>query len=140
MTRWLAKLLSRRSLALLLLLNVAASIAHYTDNVLFFSTYPEPTWLDPTRVDLAWFAVTPFAAAGYLFYRRGQTRLALGVLAAYAGMGLLVLGHYRYADFCSIALRIHAFILLEAAAAACLLGWILLRFGNRRFAPFGDEA
>ena len=136
----LARLLSRRSLSILLVLNIAASIVHYLDNIAFFSEYPEPTWLDPTRVDVAWFVMTPFACAGYALYRRGQIRLGASLLTIYALMGLLVLGHYRYADICSIALRIHGFILLEAGAAACLLAWLMLMLRQPKFPNVGGIA
>src|SRR5215468_4700111 len=81
----------------LVLANVVTSILHYVDNVVFFRHYPEPTWLSPHLVDLAWFVMTPFGVAGYLFFRRGRRPAAFACLYLYAAMGLLVLGHYLIA-------------------------------------------
>jgi hypothetical protein len=88
---------ARRTLLLLLLLNVASSIAHYTDNILRFVIYPEPPWLNPTRVDAFWFLMTPIGIGSYALYRRGNLRAAFALNYVYGAMGLLVLGHYLVA-------------------------------------------
>src|SRR5437016_4875210 len=81
----------------LIVANIVTSVLHYVDNVVFFRHYPEPTWLSPHLVDLAWFVMTPFGVAGYLFFRRGRRSAAFACLYLYAAMGLLVLGHYLIA-------------------------------------------
>jgi len=122
-----------RILRWLLAANVAASILHYVDNVLFFAQYPEPRWIDTHFIDAFWFAMTPQAWLGYRLMRRGRTHTGAGVLYLYAAAGLLVLGHYRYAPWCGIAARIHVFILLEAIAALALAAWLAwMQFGSRR--------
>src|SRR5271157_4532349 len=110
----------RRILIMLLVANIATSILHYVDNVVFFRHYPEPTWLSPHLVDLAWFVMTPFGVAGYLFFRRGRRPAALACLYLYAVMGLLVLGHYLIAAPWKVVLRINLFIIAEAIAALLL--------------------
>lgn len=128
-----------RILRWLLIANVAASILHYVDNVLFFAQYPEPWWIDTHRVDAFWFAMTPLAWLGYRLMRRERTRAGAITLYLYAAAGALVLGHYKYAPWCGIATRIHVFILLEAAAAFVLAGWVAwMQFGkpaDRGLAP-----
>ena len=114
----------------LVLANVVTSILHYVDNVVFFRHYPEPTWLSPHLVDLAWFVMTPFGVAGYLFFRRGRRPAAFACLYLYAAMGLLVLGHYLIAPPWKVALKINLFIMAEAIAALQLgvfTAWLQFR-------------
>ncbi len=119
------KLFSFKVLVGLVVVNIATTIAHYVDNIAFFGEYPEPTWLAPGMVDAFWFLMTPVAFVGlWLAHRR---RIGAGSIAllVYAGMSLLVLGHYRFAPFDSIGWRIHTLIWLEAAAALLLIFWLL---------------
>ncbi|QNK00706.1 hypothetical protein [Dyella telluris] len=118
--RWLT------GLKWLLLANVAASILHYTDNVLFFGEYPEPTWINPSIVDAFWFVMTPLAWLGYRQVRRGATLTGSLVLLGYGVANLLSLGHYRYAPMHAISHRINAFILLEAALAIMLIAYLAM--------------
>ena len=111
-------------LRLLIVINVAATILHYVDNVLFFEDYPEPPWLRPHMIDAFWFVMTPFALTGYLLVKRGFLHLGSAALYAYAGMSLLSLGHYLYAPIGSIGFRINAFIWLEAGLAAILIAYV----------------
>jgi hypothetical protein len=108
----------------LLVANVIATIFHYADNVCYFHLYPEPPWLNARLVDAFWFVMTPLAVVGYLLIKRGFLHWGCFVLYAYAAASLLVLGHYRFAPFFSIATRIHFFILLEAALALALIGYV----------------
>jgi hypothetical protein len=122
-----------RVLCWLLLANVAASILHYVDNVLFFAQYPEPVWIDTHMIDAFWFAMTPLAWLGYRWVRRGRAHAGAITLYLYAAAGALVLGHYRYAPWCGIATRIHVFILLEAAVAFALAAWVAwMQLAGRR--------
>lgn len=115
-----------KTLAWLVALNIATTILHYVDNVAFFHEYPEPPWLAPGMVDAFWFFMTPFAVIGLWLARRDRRGIGSIVLLAYAGMSLLVLGHYRFAPFHTIGWRIHVFIWLEAAAAIALVVWLLV--------------
>jgi hypothetical protein len=108
---------------LLLAMNVLASIAHYADNIVRFVSYPEPPWINPTRIDLFWFVMTPVGVAAYSAYRLGRPRLAFALNAAYGAMNLFVLGHYAIAPPWRLPLAINALILLEALAAILLLGY-----------------
>jgi hypothetical protein len=115
-----------RKLPALLLMTVASSVVHYADNIVRFAAYPEPPWLNPTRVDLFWFVMTPFAVAAFLYARRGRARRALGLAVAYAGMNLLVLGHYLVLPPWRMAWSINFGIFLEAIAAVWLLAYATL--------------
>lgn len=120
-TSWLA------GLRWLLAANVAASVLHYVDNVAFFAEYPEPPWISPGIIDAFWFVMTPLAPAGYALLRRGALQSGALLLHVYAICGLLSLGHYRYAPICSVSPRINLLILLEAAAAAVLVVYVIGR-------------
>ncbi len=110
----------RRILLTLVLANVITSILHYLDNVLFFQHYPEPTWLNPHLVDMAWFVMTPFGVAGYMLFLRGRSAVAFVCLYLYALMSLLVLGHYLIAPPWRVSFKINVFIIAEAIAALLL--------------------
>lgn len=117
---------TQRLLLWLVLANVVASVLHYVDNMVFFSEYPEPAWMTPHLIDAFWFVMTPFAVAGYVLVRRGFVVWGCVVLYLYAGMSLLVLGHYLYAPIGSLPLRINLLIVLEAALAAALIAYVLV--------------
>jgi hypothetical protein len=120
----------RRILLILLAANIVTSILHYVDNIVFFQHYPEPTWLSPHLVDLAWFVMTPFGVAGYWLFRRGPRSAAFACLYLYATMGLLVLGHYLIAPPWEVSLKINLFIMAEAIAASLLgvfTAWLQLQ-------------
>ena len=89
----------------------------YVDNVLFFRHYPEPTWLNPHLVDMAWFVMTPFGVVGYVLFLRGRSTAAFACLYLYALMSLLVLGHYLIAPPWRVSFKINVFIMAEAIAA-----------------------
>jgi len=114
----------RRLLLWLVLANVASTVAHYLDNVVYFGEYPEPSWMTPHIIDGFWFVMTPFALIGYKLMVRGFVHWGSGFLYLYAVMSLLVLGHYRYAPMSNIGVRIHLFILLEAFLAIALVAYV----------------
>ncbi|WP_206107863.1 hypothetical protein [Paludisphaera rhizosphaerae] len=115
---------NKRTLFLLVAANVATSILHYVDNVIFFKQYPEPTWLNPHLVDMAWFVMTPFGLAGCLLFLEGRRTASFVCLYIFALMNLLVLGHYLIAPPWKVSFKINLFIMLEAAAALILGGYM----------------
>jgi hypothetical protein len=132
---------SAKKLLLLILMNVAASIAHYSDNIVRFAQYPEPPWLNPTRVDAFWFVMTPFGVAAWWLYRRGRSYLAFVASYAYAAMNLLVLGHYLTAPPWRLPPVINTLIGLEAATAMMLLVFTArLQAGKNAGPPVGGVA
>jgi hypothetical protein len=115
----------RRTFGVLLALNVLATIAHYTDNVLRFSAYPEPSWDNARLTDAFWFVMTPFALAAYLLHAKGKRAQAAVAAYAYAAMSLLVLGHYLYAPPWAISVPMNAGILAEATLAVALAAYAM---------------
>ncbi len=121
---------AKRWLLVLLVINIATSILHYVDNILFFHTYPEPRWINPQIIDAFWFVMTPFALLGYALYSKGSRRHSYLCLYLYALMSLLVLGHYRYGSMWEMSMKINLLIISEAIAAVALIAytmWLQLR-------------
>ncbi|UBT80437.1 hypothetical protein LCH33_003860 [Pseudomonas amygdali] len=118
----------------LLWATVASSVLHYADNLLFFHQYPEPPWINRHMIDAFWWLMTPLAWIGYRMMRRSAHRAGAATLLAYAGCNLLTLGHYRYAPIHEISLRIHTFILIEAALAVALIAYLLITYPKRSIA------
>jgi len=86
-----------RFLTALLAFAIVVSIVHYTDNYLGYDAYPRSASLpnpSQTLILASWFFFTAFGVAGWLLFRRGQIRAACLCLAAYAGSGLVGIGHY----------------------------------------------
>lgn len=112
-------------LLLLVAMNVAASMAHYADNIVRFADYPEPPWMRPSYIDGFWFPMTAFGIAAYWLYRRGRTEAAIWLNYVYGLMNLLVLGHYVYAAPWHLSFTINALIALETATGLALVAYTL---------------
>jgi hypothetical protein len=127
---------NRRVLFMLVAANVVASVLHYVDNVIFFKHYPEPTWLNPHLVDMAWFIMTPFGLAGCLLFLQGRRTAAFACLYLFSLMNLLVLGHYLIAPPWKVSFKINLFIMLEAVGALILGAYTAwLQFQGSRSLP-----
>ena len=110
------------SLSILLIINFAASVLHFGDNMLHFREYPEPAWISgPHVVDALWLLITPLLGAGWYLARRERKWASVAVLWSYGVLSMFVLGHYLYAPPSSLSFRVNFFILLEASAAALLI-------------------
>jgi hypothetical protein len=76
---------------------IAVSIVHYTDNYTLYEEYPTSDTLPNPSAGLiafAWFFFTAFAFAGLWFLARGSAMAAGVCLAVYSGSGLVGIGHY----------------------------------------------
>ena len=86
-----------RNVAIIVLVAIAVSIVHYTDNYTAYEAYPVADSLpnpSQTLVGGAWFVFTAFGLAGLYFLWKGRRRAAGISLAAYSGSGLVGIGHY----------------------------------------------
>ncbi len=109
----------------LLIVNIVASILHYTDNLIHFDAYPEPDWFSPYLTDSIWWLMTPLSIAGFWFYRQQQFRFAYIGLYSYALLSQLTLGHYVVAPIWELSLKMNSLILLESWVAIPLLFFVL---------------
>jgi hypothetical protein len=108
-----------RILSAILAVAVVVSIVHYTDNYVNFSHYPKAPKAVPSSAALvlgAWFAFTAAGLAGYLLFRRGPSNLALLLLAAYSGSGLVGIGHYLVPGATSMPWWRQAHVCLDIAS------------------------
>ena len=115
-----------RTLLVLLLLYVAASLVHFAHNAEFLTDYPglPRTW---TRegVYIAWIALTALGVCGWHLLSRGYETAGTLVLAGYALLGLDSLGHYLAAPFSAHTPTMHLTILLEVTCAALVLAQVI---------------
>ncbi len=118
-----AALTPEKKFLVLLWMNVLASVAHYADNIVRFIHYPEPTWINPTKIDVFWFVMTPVGIAAYGFFKQGRRRLAFALNFAYGAMNLFVLGHYAIQPPWHLTLWINVLIALETVTAIMLIAW-----------------
>jgi hypothetical protein len=113
---------SGRMLPWLLALYAGASLVHFTHNAEYLAQYPNlpASW---TRADVyyAWGCVTMIGLVGYGLYRAGFTRLALTVLAIYAGFGFDGLLHYTRAPMAHHTAAMNFTIWAEVVAATVFL-------------------
>lgn len=108
-------------LLVLLILNITASILHYTDNLIHFDSYPEPDWFSPYLTDSIWLAMTPLGLLGFIFYRQQKFQLSYIGLYGYALLSQLTLGHYLIAPIWDLTIKMNSLILIESLAAVPLL-------------------
>ncbi len=111
-----------KSLAVLVVANLIASILHFGDNIVHFHQYPEPKWISsPHIVDVLWFVITPFLLVGWWLARWCRRWPSIAALWLYGGLSLFVLGHYRFAAPSDLPFRINLLIWCEAVAALLLI-------------------
>lgn len=111
----------RRTWILLVVAHLGASAVHFTDNVLRFDHYPEPTWLNAPLVAGFWFLLAALALFGLRSVLQGEAVVVgLAALGLSSFLGIAGLGHYLIPGH-AMDWFMHASIWLEAAAAAVLL-------------------
>ena len=113
-------------LLILLLLNIIASILHYTDNLIYFDLYPEPDWFSPYLTDSIWWLMTPLGIGGFWFYRQKKFQLAYIGLYGYALLSQLTLGHYLISPIWDLSLKMNSLILIESFVAIPFLLFTLI--------------
>jgi hypothetical protein len=123
-----------RILSVIFAVAVVASIIHYTDNYVNFDDYP-PAKNAPASAALvlgAWFAFTAVGLAGYLLFRRRPSDLALLLLAAYSGSGLIGIGHYLVPGATSMPWWRQAHVCLDVASGIAMFSFVIWAAGARR--------
>ena len=127
----------RRAITLLTALlgvALAVSIVHYADNYLNYAEYPQsPTGPDPSAslILAGWFIFTAAGLAGYLLFRRDAGRLALLLLAFYAGSGLVGLGHYTVPGALDMPWWRHAHVVADIACGIAVLAFVVWAWRRR---------
>jgi hypothetical protein len=105
---------------------VVVSVVHYTDNSVNFNDYPQPRAVTlPNVVIEAWLAFTAVGVAGYLLFRRRPSDLALVLLAAYSGSGVIGIGHYLVPGATSMPWWRQVHVCLDIACGIAMLSFAL---------------
>ena len=124
-----------RILGAIFALAVAVSIVHYTDNYVNYQDYPQATTVPNPSAGLvlgAWFGFTAAGLAGYLLFRRSPSNLALVLLAAYAGSGLVGIGHFLVPGASSMPWWRQAHVSLDIASGIAVLSFAVWAERARR--------
>jgi hypothetical protein len=87
---------ARNLLSALLVMAIAVSVVHYTDNFFNYEDFPHGNGPEPSSglVLLAWFVFTPIGIAGWVVFRRGDFATGGLLLIAYSFSGLVGIGHF----------------------------------------------
>ena len=114
---------------------VVVSILHYTDNYVNYHDYPQPSsGPNPSKslVLGAWFPFTAAGLAGYLLFRRSPSNLALILLAAYSGSGLVGIGHYLVPGATSMPWWRQAHVCLDITCGVAVFSFAIWAARARR--------
>jgi hypothetical protein len=124
-----------RALSAILAIAVVVSVIHYTDNYVNYHDYPQSRTLpNPSAAVVfgAWFAFTGAGLAGYLLFRRSPSGLALILLAAYSGSGLVGIGHYLVPGATSMPWWRQAHVCLDIASGIAVFSFAMWATRARR--------
>jgi hypothetical protein len=127
-----------RILSVILAVAVVVSIVHYTDNYVNYHDYPQSRTLpNPSSalVIASWFGFTAVGLAGYLLFRRSPSSLALILLAAYSGSGLVGVGHYLVPGATSMPWWRQAHVCFDITSGIAVFAFAIWAARARRHAP-----
>ena len=111
-----------RTLLVIALVYLVASLGHFVHNAEYLEQYPNlPGWLTRKGVYLAWLAVTLPSIAALVAWAKGHPGLTFGLLAAWGALGYLGLDHYHVAPVSAHAFLANVSILFEVVAGSVLL-------------------
>jgi hypothetical protein len=107
-----------------LILNVFATILHYTDNFIFFAKYPAPASMHPDCVWIAWLVLVPFAVVGCIQYAKRNFWVAYFCLCVWALTSVGGIAHYFFGSLSDFSLKMHIFIWFEELTGCAVLGFV----------------
>jgi len=116
---------NRTLLLALLIANGISTILHYIDNFVNYDKYPQPTWITPDSIYIAWSVLTIFGVVGYLLYVKDMFLAAYACLGIYSITGISSPGHYFYSAQHVFSGKMHLLIWMDAIAGISLLIFIL---------------
>mgnify|MGYP003433661537 FL=1 len=120
---------SKTWLLSILILSIAITSIHYTDNAIYVREYPEPEWFTTSGVLITWVVMTAIAFISYWLYSRQNYWLSYFLLGMYAGTGLSSPAHYFYGELSQFSLKMHILIWTDVFAGlsvVAFLTWSLL--------------
>lgn len=117
--------LNQTALLTILVINLISTILHYTDNFICYDKYPQPDWITPNSIYLAWTLLTTFGIMGYLFYTKYKFWLAYLCLSIYSITGISSPAHYFFPATEAFSLKMNLLIWTDAIAGISLIFFIL---------------
>lgn len=120
---------SKTWLLSILILSIAITSIHYTDNAIYVNQYPEPEWFTTSGVLITWGVMTAIAIISYWLYSRQNYWLSYFLLGMYAGTGLSSPAHYFYGELSRFSVKMHLLIWTDVIAGlsvVAFLTWSLL--------------
>jgi hypothetical protein len=76
----------------LIALGIVASALHFSDNAMEMGTYPQPAWITPFGIEIAWLVAAVFAVVALT----RRTRDTVFVVCAVVFSLALISGHLHY--------------------------------------------
>lgn len=110
----------------LLILGIASTTVHYTDNAVSIEQYPQPSWISEPVIFAVWIGLTATGIAGYVLYRQGRTRPALALLVVYSYTGLSTPLHYLYGSLSDLSWWRQVAVWTDGLTGAAILAFVLL--------------
>jgi cbb3-type cytochrome oxidase subunit 1 len=119
-----------RTVKVLLVAGLLASLLHFADNTFAIDRYPEPRWITPIGVAISWCVVSAPAVVALTRRRAGTSFFSsAGIYAVLLLGGLL---HYVFGAPMDVPLRSNITVLAEALCGAALGAALLI--ARRRYA------
>ncbi|MGL4882766.1 MAG: hypothetical protein ACRC8K_17165, partial [Waterburya sp.] len=109
----------------IVILNIAITSLHYTDNAIYVREYPEPEWFTTSGVLITWVVMTQIGIIGYWLYSKQLFWLSYFLLGMYAGTGLSSFAHYFYGELSQFSAKMHLLIWTDVIAGLSVVAFII---------------
>ena len=114
-----------RILLAIIVINIAITSLHYTDNALFVDVYPEPEWITTSGVFITWGIMTVIALISYGLYLQKNYWLSYLTLIIYSTTGLSSPTHYFYGTMPEFSFKMHFLIWSDFIVGLLVIGFII---------------
>jgi hypothetical protein len=114
-----------RILLAIIVINIAITSLHYTDNALFVDMYPEPEWITTSGIFITWGIMTVIALISYGLYLQKNYWLSYLALIIYSTTGLSSPTHYFYGMMPEFSFKMHFLIWSDFIVGLLVIGFII---------------
>jgi hypothetical protein len=134
---------SASTVRLVVLVTIALTLFHFTDNAVNVDTYPkagwQPDWFEWV-VAVAWVLYSAVGVAGFLLYQRDRFRAAHACLLIYGYLVISSLGHFLYGSPDELTTRGLVSVFVDVAAGSVVIAVALWSILARRRRPAAAPA
>ena len=123
---------SAATVRVVVLVTVALTLFHFTDNAINIDDYPKASWQPDwfaTVVAVSWFLYTAVGVLGYRLYAQGRLGAAHAALIVYGYLVASSLGHFIYGSPSELTTHGLISVFVDVAAGVVVVGlavWSLL--------------